>query len=81
MDSITPLFYCCLVQTYRIHSFPYTVACWEVFTEPLPDNALIKSVIICSKINNPLQTLNPVFLMLIQEKDECGTKRNMVIIL
>jgi hypothetical protein len=29
------------------NNFPYLVACWELFTEPLPGNALIKSVTIC----------------------------------
>jgi hypothetical protein len=28
------------------NSFPYIVACWELFTEPLPSNASIKSVTI-----------------------------------
>jgi hypothetical protein len=33
-------------RPHRKHSFPYIVACWEVFTEPLPVSALIKSVTI-----------------------------------
>jgi hypothetical protein len=33
-------------RPHREHSFPYIVICWEVFNEPLPSNALIKSVTI-----------------------------------
>jgi hypothetical protein len=35
-------------RLHRKHSFPYIVAYWEVFNEPLPGNALIKSVTVYS---------------------------------
>jgi hypothetical protein len=33
-------------RPHRKHIFPFIAACWEVFTEPLPGNALIKFVTI-----------------------------------
>jgi hypothetical protein len=40
---------CSIVAWRKLHTkhgFPYIIACWEVFSEPLPGNALIKSVTI-----------------------------------